>query len=56
MVKIINCPLCNGGKLQIDVPQGQRAIFSGALKDMKNICVCKNCNRNVKYKLVKSDR
>jgi C4-type Zn-finger protein len=53
MVKIIDCPLCNGGKLKIQISNGYEIAFNGAMKDLPSIVRCKNCNRNVKYKVVK---
>lgn len=55
MEKIINCPLCNGGKLKINVPNGCEVITSGHLKDLPCIVYCKNCNRRVKYTLAKKE-
>jgi C4-type Zn-finger protein len=56
MVKIIDCPLCNGGKLKIQISNGYEVAFNGALKDLPMIVRCKNCNRNVKYKVVEKDK
>ena len=55
MVKIIDCPLCNGGKLKIDIVNGYKVVTSGALSELPMIVVCKTCNRRVKYKVVKDD-
>lgn len=55
MVKIIDCPLCNGGTLKIDIPQGYKIITNGALRKLPCVAICKTCNRKVKYKVVKQD-
>lgn len=55
MVKIIDCPLCNGGKLKIDISNGYKVVTNGALSELPCIVVCKTCNRKVKYKVVKQD-
>jgi hypothetical protein len=55
MVKFIDCPLCNGGKLKIDISNGYKIVTSGALSELPCIVVCKTCNRRVKYKVVKED-
>ena len=55
MIKEIDCPLCNGGKLKINMSNGYEVVTSGALSELPCICICKNCNRKVKYKLVKSN-
>ena len=55
MEKIINCPLCNGGKLAINVAKGFEIVTSGHLKDLPCIVYCKTCNRRVKYTLVKKE-
>lgn len=55
MEKVIACPLCNGGKLKIHISNGYKIVTSGAMRELPCICRCKNCNRNVKYKVVKED-
>jgi hypothetical protein len=55
MVKIIDCPLCNGGKLKIDISHGYKVVTNGALSKLPCIVVCKTCNRKVKYNVVKEE-
>jgi hypothetical protein len=55
MVKIIDCPLCNGGTLKIDISNGYKIVTTGALSGLPCIAVCKNCNRRVKYKVEKDE-
>ena len=55
MIKIIDCPLCNGGKLKIDISNGYKIVTTGALSELPCIAVCKNCNRKVKYKVEKDE-
>ena len=55
MVKIIDCPLCNGGTLKIDISNGYKIVTTGALSALPCIAVCKNCNRRVKYKVEKDE-
>lgn len=55
MVQIIDCPLCNGGKLKIDISHGYKVVTNGAMSELPCIAVCKTCNRKVKYKVVKED-
>lgn len=55
MVKVIDCPLCNGGKLKIDISNGYKVVTNGALSELPCIVVCKTCNRKVKYKVVKQE-
>ena len=55
MIKIIDCPLCNGGKLSINISNGYEVVTSGALSELPCVCVCKNCNRKVKYKIVSTE-
>ena len=52
MVKIIDCPLCNGGKLSIDIADGYKIITDGYFSKLPLKKYCKNCNRNVKYLVV----
>lgn len=56
MLREIECPLCNGGKLKINVANGYDIVTSGAMSELPCICICKNCNRKVKYKLVKQEK
>ena len=53
MVKIIDCPLCNGGKLNIDIANGYKIIISGYVSKLPLKKRCKTCNRNVKYAVVR---
>ena len=56
MVKIIDCPLCNGGKLKIDIfSNSYKIVTSGALSELPCVVVCKTCNRRVKYNIVKDN-
>ena len=56
MVKVIDCPLCNGGKLRIDISNGFEIVTTGRISELPCVCRCKNCNRNVKYKIVKREK
>lgn len=55
MTQIVDCPLCNGGKLKIDISHGYKVVTNGAMSELPCIAVCKTCNRKVKYKVVKED-
>ena len=55
MVKIVDCPLCNGGKLKIDIANGYQIIFDGRPSKLPLKKHCKVCNRNVKYIVVKQE-
>lgn len=56
MEQIIDCPLCNGGKLNIEVPNGHKVIMSGAMRDLPCKVFCKTCNRFVKYAIKEKDK
>ena len=56
MVKVVDCPLCNGGKLKIDISRGYKPVFNGVMSKLPMIVHCKNCNRNVKYKVVEEEQ
>lgn len=56
MIKEIDCPLCNGGKLKLNISNGYEVVTSGKLGKLPYVCVCKNCNRKVKYDLVKQPK
>lgn len=53
MVKIIDCPLCNGGKLKIDIANGYKVITDGFVSKLPLKKRCPICNRNVKYIVVR---
>lgn len=53
MVKIIDCPLCNGGKLKIDIANGYKVITDGFVSKLPLKKRCNICNRNVKYIVVR---
>lgn len=53
MKKTIDCPLCNGGKLHIEISSGYRVVTTGKISELPCVAFCKNCNRKVKYKVVK---
>lgn len=55
MVKVIDCPLCNGGKLNIDIANGYKIITSGYVSKLPLKKKCKVCNRNVKYIVVREE-
>ena len=55
MVKIIDCPLCNGGKLKIDIANGYKIITDGYVSKLPLKKKCNVCNRNVKYIVVRDD-
>ena len=52
MQKVIDCPLCNGGKLNIDIANGYSIITDGRPSKLPLKKRCKVCNRNVKYIVV----
>jgi hypothetical protein len=51
----IDCPLCNGGKLFIEVKSGYKVVTTGKMKDLPCKVFCKNCNRFIKYAFVKKE-
>ncbi len=55
MVKIIDCPCCNGGKLKIDIANGYQIITDGKLRKLPCKTFCKTCNRDVKYIVVREE-
>ena len=55
MKKVIDCPLCNGGKLSIDIAFGHQVITDGRPSRLPLKKICKNCNRNVKYAVVRDE-
>lgn len=55
MQMLIDCPLCNGGKLKIDMANGYRIITDGILSKMPCKKHCQTCNRDVKYIVVRDE-
>jgi hypothetical protein len=49
MVKIIDCPLCNGGKLKINIANEYEIITDGYMHKLPLKKRCITCNRDVKY-------
>lgn len=56
MVKIVDCPLCNGGQLKIEVPSGCQVIVDGRPSKLPLKKMCKTCNRNIKYLVCDDDK
>lgn len=56
MVKTYDCPICEKGKLQIDLSNGYTAVFEGKMSEMPCRIFCKNCKRQIKYKAVKQEK
>lgn len=55
MVKIIDCPRCNGGKLKINIANGYKVITNGRPSKMPLKIVCKTCNRVIKHIVVREE-
>lgn len=51
----IDCPLCNGGKISVETKLDYKPITTGKMKDLPCRAFCKNCNRFIKYALVKKE-
>lgn len=55
MVKIVDCPLCTGGKLKIEIANGYKIIFDGKPSKMPLKKKCKCCGREVKHIIVREE-
>lgn len=55
MIRTVDCPRCNGGKLILDVAKGYVIITSGKVGKLPLKTVCKNCNREIKYMVVREE-
>lgn len=55
MVKVMNCPVCEKGKLPIDISNGYKVVFQGKFNELPCRIFCKNCKRLIKYKVVKNE-
>jgi hypothetical protein len=53
MILEIDCPRCNGGTLKVNVPSGYKVITDGRPSKLPLKKICKNCNRGIKYTVVK---
>ena len=49
MIVEFDCPLCNGGKLKLNIANGYKVITDGRPSKLPLKKRCKNCNRNIKY-------
>ena len=56
MVRNIDCPICEKGKLQIDIKNGYKIVFEGKMSELPCRIYCKNCRRIIKYKVVKEEQ
>lgn len=55
MVKIYDCPICDEGKLQIDISNGYKVVFEGKMSELPCRIYCKKCKRFIKYKVVQEE-
>ena len=55
MVKIIDCPLCNGGKLKIDIANGYKIIVDGYLSKLPLKKHFKCFGKDIKYLVVNEE-
>lgn len=55
MVKTVDCPICETGKLKIDISNGYKAVFNGKMSELPCRVFCKNCKRFIKYKVVREE-
>lgn len=55
MVTTMDCPRCNGGKIKINTANGYKVIADGRPSKLPLKAVCKNCNRNIKYIVVRDE-
>ena len=55
MVRNYNCPICEKGKLQLNITNGYKVVFEGKMSELPCKIYCKNCRRSIKYKVVKEE-
>lgn len=55
MVQIVDCPRCNGGKLNINIANGYKVITDGRPSKLPLKIACKTCNRIIKYIVVRDE-
>lgn len=55
MVITFDCPRCNGGKITMNIANGYKIIVDGRPSRLPLKTVCKNCNRNIKYTVVRDE-
>ena len=55
MVKSVNCPICEKGKLQLNIANGYKVVFEGKMSELPCRIYCKNCRRFIKYKVEKEE-
>ena len=55
MQKVINCPICENGKLEIEVKGEEKVITSGRFGKFPYKAYCKSCHRFIKYDIVNVD-
>lgn len=55
MQKVINCPICENGKLEIEIKGEEKIITSGRFGSLPYKAYCKSCHRFIKYNVVKEE-
>ena len=55
MVRNYNCPICEKGKLQLNITNGYKVVFDGKMSELPCKIYCKNCKRFIKYNVVKRE-
>jgi C4-type Zn-finger protein len=55
MVKNVDCPICEKGKLEFNIKNGYKVVFEGKMSELPCKIYCKNCRRSIKYKVVKEE-
>lgn len=55
MVKKVDCPICEKGKLEFNIANGYKVVFEGKMSELPCKIYCKNCRRFIKYNIVKQE-
>ncbi len=57
MQKIVECPICFGKGLHIELKNGYRVVASGRrISEYPLVAVCRICKRKIKYDVAKEDK
>lgn len=56
MEHIIDCPICEDGKLNIDLRENEKIVVNGRFGKYPYKAYCKKCHRFIKYNIKKEEK
>ena len=56
MERIVDCPICDYGKLHIELAKDEKVIMNGRFGKYPYKAYCKKCHRFIKYNIEKEEK